>query len=424
MHEPLVPRTLFYHAPVALVLCCESTVCATMSTNKLHKVFLYSLAISLIAIFITLACKVFPIANLPLSTNLIIVGTCLANFASVIALIIGIVTRRPRLVKIVKIFSYVQLGAIFVLICLAAALLYIVKVDVEHSVEPRIIMCKFLCILIASGNLLTMAYTIYTIMQHTDERPLLEVLISPCLANMVLAVLLVIGVLTEEMSLIRLFKIFLYAQLVFSLVMVVYGHRYFESIKMPVLVKMCFSIMFVVCGVELVIVSSTMESLRKKLNPVEAMLTNRAFRILTYLFGSINIFFVLVILSMGAEQLLVDWRTAIYELVVPCALNILFAMCWIIGAGLWRPALIAMFKYFTYVQMTLLAAVILYSAYYSYVKGLSSNLLTVMSLLTSLFFLCLMEVLIAIGTERAIAKERHVLRLMQIGQEMSDWSHT
>ncbi|EAA11506.2 AGAP006377-PA [Anopheles gambiae str. PEST] len=154
------------------------------------------------------------------------------------------------------------------------------------------------------------------------------------------------------------------------------------------------------------------------------MLTNRAFRVLTYLFGSINIFFVLVILSMGAEQLLIDWRTAIYELVVPCALNIFFAMCWIIGAGLWRPALIAMFKYFSYIQMALLAAVILYSAYYSYTKGLSSNLVTVMSLLTSLFFLSLMEVLIAIGTERAIAKERNVLRLMHTGQEMSDWSHT
>ena len=140
------------------------------------------------------------------------------------------------------------------------------------------------------------------------------------------------------------------------------------------------------------------------------MLTNRAFRVLTYLFGSINIFFVLVILSMGAEQLLIDCecgldlhvtffvctnssllfttiagRTAIYELVVPCALNIFFAMCWIIGAGLWRPALIAMFKYFSYIQMALLAAVILYSAYYSYAKGLSSNLVTVMSLLTSLF---------------------------------------
>uniref|UniRef100_A0A182KCZ6 Uncharacterized protein n=1 Tax=Anopheles christyi TaxID=43041 RepID=A0A182KCZ6_9DIPT len=154
------------------------------------------------------------------------------------------------------------------------------------------------------------------------------------------------------------------------------------------------------------------------------MLTNRAFRVLTYLFGSINIFFVLVILSMGADQLLVDWRTAIYELVIPCALNIFFAMCWIIGAGLWRPTLITMFKYFSYIQMALLAAVILYSAYYSYAKGLSSNLLTVMSLLTSLFFLSLMEVLIAIGTERAIAKERNVLRLMHTGQEMSDWSHT
>ncbi|XP_035789405.1 uncharacterized protein LOC118465350 [Anopheles albimanus] len=107
-----------------------------MSSYRLHKVFLYSLAISLIAIFITLASKIFPIANLPMSTNIIIIGTCLANFASVIALIVGIVTRRPRLVKIVKIFSYVQLGAIFVLICLAAGLLYLVKVDVEHGDVP------------------------------------------------------------------------------------------------------------------------------------------------------------------------------------------------------------------------------------------------------------------------------------------------
>ncbi|XP_058066560.1 uncharacterized protein LOC131216163 isoform X1 [Anopheles bellator] len=152
------------------------------------------------------------------------------------------------------------------------------------------------------------------------------------------------------------------------------------------------------------------------------MLTNRAYRTLTYLFGSINIFFVLVILSQGAEQLLVDWQTALYQFVTPCALNIIFAMCWMIGAGFRRPVLIAMFKYFTYVQMVLLAAIILYSAYYSHVEGLSSNLLTVMSLLTSLFFLSLMEVLIAVGTEHAIAKERDAFRLTHI--EMADWSHS
>ncbi|XP_053663688.1 uncharacterized protein LOC128712845 [Anopheles marshallii] len=133
-------------------------------------------------------------------------------------------------------------------------------------------MCKILCVLMASANLLTMAYTVYMIMQYMDEQPLLEVFISPCLANMVLAVLLVIGIATEEISLIRLFKIFLYAQLVFALLMVVYAHRFFESVKMPVLVvKVYFSIMFVVCGVELVIVSTTIESLRKKLNPAEGL---------------------------------------------------------------------------------------------------------------------------------------------------------
>ncbi|XP_049299252.1 uncharacterized protein LOC125772019 [Anopheles funestus] len=134
-----------------------------------------------------------------------------------------------------------------------------------------IMMCKILCVLIASANLLTMAYTVYMIMHYMDDQPLLEIFISPCLANMVLAVLLVIGIATEEISLIRLFKIFLYAQLVFALLMVVYGHRFFESIKMPFLVKVCFSIMFVVCGIELVLVSATIESLRKKLNPAEGL---------------------------------------------------------------------------------------------------------------------------------------------------------
>lgn len=43
--------------------------------------------------------------------------------------------KRPAMVKAVKIFSYVQLGAIFALICLALFLLYVVKVDVQHYDE-------------------------------------------------------------------------------------------------------------------------------------------------------------------------------------------------------------------------------------------------------------------------------------------------
>ncbi|XP_035906179.1 uncharacterized protein LOC118509541 isoform X2 [Anopheles stephensi] len=130
-------------------------------------------------------------------------------------------------------------------------------------------MYKILCVLVATANLAMMAYTLYSILHLMDDQPLLEIFISPCLANMVLAVLLLIGIATEELSLIRLFKIFLYAQLVVALMMVVYGHRFFEIIKMPVLVKLSFGIMFFVCGVELVILSATIESLRKKLNPSE-----------------------------------------------------------------------------------------------------------------------------------------------------------
>ncbi|XP_050095917.1 uncharacterized protein LOC126577912 isoform X4 [Anopheles aquasalis] len=88
---------------------------------------------------------------------------------------------------------------------------------------------------------------------------------------MVLAVLLMIGLIMEELSLVRLFKIFFYAQLVFALLMVVYGHRLFDIPKRPSMVKIFFSIMFVVCGIELVIVSASLESMRKKLNPSEGV---------------------------------------------------------------------------------------------------------------------------------------------------------
>ncbi|XP_055608021.1 uncharacterized protein LOC129755513 [Uranotaenia lowii] len=106
-----------------------------MPSNRVHRVFLYSFAICLFGTFVTIAAKIFPIANLPTSTNVIILGTCLANLISVGALIVGIITKRPSLVKAVKIFSWVQLGAIFVLICLAVILLYVVRVDVEHYDE-------------------------------------------------------------------------------------------------------------------------------------------------------------------------------------------------------------------------------------------------------------------------------------------------
>uniref|UniRef100_A0A182M957 Uncharacterized protein n=1 Tax=Anopheles culicifacies TaxID=139723 RepID=A0A182M957_9DIPT len=130
---------------------------------------------------------------------------------------------------------------------------------------------KILCALIATTNLLTMAHTVYIIMQYMDKQPMLELFISPCLANMVLAVILMIGITTEQISLIRLFKIFLYAQLVFALLMVVYVHQFFEISKMSNIIKVCFSVMFVVCGIEIIIVSATIDSLRKKLNPAEGL---------------------------------------------------------------------------------------------------------------------------------------------------------
>uniref|UniRef100_A0AAG5D4I0 Uncharacterized protein n=1 Tax=Anopheles atroparvus TaxID=41427 RepID=A0AAG5D4I0_ANOAO len=152
-----------------------------------------------------------------------------------------------------------------------------------------IAMCRVLCVLIAAGNLLTMALVIYEIMKHVSEErkyrrdasleqrtaitispsvfaALLTKFISPCIANMALAVLLIIGILTEEISLLRLFKMFFYAQLVFALLMVVFGHRLLDMLE-----KVHFIIMFVVCGIELIIVSSTIDSMRKKAQRPEGL---------------------------------------------------------------------------------------------------------------------------------------------------------
>lgn len=52
-----------------------------------------------------------------------------------------------------------------------------------------------------------------------------DLLISPCMANIVLAVLLIMGVAKRMPSFIRVFLIFMYVQIVFLLLVAVYTYR-------------------------------------------------------------------------------------------------------------------------------------------------------------------------------------------------------
>uniref|UniRef100_A0A182PES3 Uncharacterized protein n=1 Tax=Anopheles epiroticus TaxID=199890 RepID=A0A182PES3_9DIPT len=112
---------------------------------------------------------------------------------------------------------------------------------------------KVFCVLIASFNLLAMVYTV-------TARNLHITMSGQYGASR-----------TKEISLIRLFQMFLYAQLVFALMMVVYGYRFFDTVNVPILVKLYFSIMFIVCATELIIVSYTIDALNKKQNTAEGL---------------------------------------------------------------------------------------------------------------------------------------------------------
>ncbi|XP_058167507.1 uncharacterized protein LOC131282128 [Anopheles ziemanni] len=132
--------------------------------------------------------------------------------------------------------------------------------------QPPLVACRILCVLIALLNIFTMSFFIIKlkilIIYTHDESDLLEKFIPPCAANIVLAVILIIGIITREMKLVWLFKMFFFAQLAFALLMVVFGFRLFVQEESQA--KRIFTYLFVGCGIELIIVSATLEAMRQK----------------------------------------------------------------------------------------------------------------------------------------------------------------
>ncbi|XP_053685236.1 uncharacterized protein LOC128734874 isoform X2 [Sabethes cyaneus] len=150
------------------------------------------------------------------------------------------------------------------------------------------------------------------------------------------------------------------------------------------------------------------------------MFSNRSYKILTYIFGCIHIFIILVILSQAAVPIVTNLVAAV-SILSPCILNILFVLSWMIGAGLRRPAMIDIFKYFSYVQMTLIAVLLVWYIVQCFYEGEKFYLYIVIFVVVSLLVLSLIEVFVACGTHQAVRQELMSSRMRAV--EMTEWNN-
>ncbi|XP_055608020.1 uncharacterized protein LOC129755512 isoform X4 [Uranotaenia lowii] len=83
---------------------------------------------------------------------------------------------------------------------------------------------KLMCYVAASFNIMLVLEIITEVVlpaRHSEA----NVLASPCLANLILAVLLIFGVWKRIPSFIKIFKIFMYLQMAFLLIIAIYCYR-------------------------------------------------------------------------------------------------------------------------------------------------------------------------------------------------------
>ncbi|XP_055628068.1 uncharacterized protein LOC129769683 isoform X3 [Toxorhynchites rutilus septentrionalis] len=144
------------------------------------------------------------------------------------------------------------------------------------------------------------------------------------------------------------------------------------------------------------------------------MIANKNYKFLSYLFGCFHIFIILTILSQGAVEIVTNWKAAIY-IVIPCAVNVLFALSWMIGAGLQRPAMIRWFQYFCGVQLVVIAALTMWYAIRCYTNAEEPRIHLMTFVVLSLFLHSTIELIVAIGAHRAVVQEQSRTRMQAYG---------
>ncbi|XP_053685239.1 uncharacterized protein LOC128734874 isoform X3 [Sabethes cyaneus] len=84
---------------------------------------------------------------------------------------------------------------------------------------------KVLCYLTAALNILLVIEIIYDVVIPVRSRVAADMILSPCMANIVLAVLLIVGIAKHMPSFIKVFRIFMYVQMAFLLLIAIYIYR-------------------------------------------------------------------------------------------------------------------------------------------------------------------------------------------------------
>ncbi|XP_058831185.1 uncharacterized protein LOC131689859 isoform X3 [Topomyia yanbarensis] len=84
---------------------------------------------------------------------------------------------------------------------------------------------KVLCYMVAILNILLVLEIIIDVVVPARSRVAADMILSPCMANIVLAVLLIAGVSKRMPSFIKVFRIFMFVQMAFLLLIAIYLYR-------------------------------------------------------------------------------------------------------------------------------------------------------------------------------------------------------
>ncbi|XP_058458361.1 uncharacterized protein LOC131434983 isoform X5 [Malaya genurostris] len=84
---------------------------------------------------------------------------------------------------------------------------------------------KFMCYMVAITNICLVLDVVVNVVVPARSRVAADMILSPCMANIVLAVLLITGVAKRMPSFIKVFRIFMWVQMIFLLLIAIYLYR-------------------------------------------------------------------------------------------------------------------------------------------------------------------------------------------------------
>ncbi|XP_029725800.1 uncharacterized protein LOC109420233 isoform X3 [Aedes albopictus] len=129
---------------------------------------------------------------------------------------------------------------------------------------------KVLCYLTAVLNILLVIQVVIHVVLPVPSRAIADILFPPCLGNLCLAVILIFGVAKRMPSFIRLFRIFMFAQMAFLLMIAVYFFRLVVHGREDMRVAINATLMLIALfGIEALIASGGLQAVLSEPPPFE-----------------------------------------------------------------------------------------------------------------------------------------------------------